>query len=245
MLTGWQEVSGVRYYLYASGVLAQGDWVAGTDQPTYLADSGAPASGLTETPRGTYYLNNGRGDGSQRLRIINSKLYRFESSGAVASSLTGTGNTQLDQIVEKIILTKTGIGSDAGRKAYDYVRLNFGYAHMNTWPSEDWESWSPGYAVEMYNNGRGNCYRYASLVTWTLRALGYDCKVRVGWVPAYRGKSPHGWCEVTLANGTKRVVDCSLASNHAYPKTNSYMVTYKGARFAYYDYNDVKISTYA
>lgn len=70
MLTGWQEVSGVRYYLYASGVLAQGDWTTGTDQSTYLGDSGAPASGLTETPRGTYYLNNGVGDGSQRQRLI-------------------------------------------------------------------------------------------------------------------------------------------------------------------------------
>lgn len=267
MLTGWQEVSGARYYLYASGVLAQGDWVTGTDQSTYLGDSGAPASGLTETPRGTYYLNNGVGDGSQRQRLIENKiydvasngyattkgglhildgsLYRTTADGTVQPSVTGSSNAALDSIITKIILEQTGIGSDAGKKAYDYVRLKFGYVHMNTWPSEDWQSWSPGYAIEMYNNGQGNCYRYASLVTWTLRALGYDCKVRVGWVPAYSGKSPHGWCEVTLADGSKRVVDCSLASNHAYPKINGYMVTYKGARFAYYDYNNVKISTYA
>ena len=251
MLTGWQEVSGVRYYLYASGVLAQGDWVAGTGQPTYLGDSGAPASGLTETPRGTYYLNDGLGDGSQRLRIINSKLYRFESSGAAASSLTGTGNTQLDQIVEKIILTKTGIGSDAAEKAYDYVRQNYSYAHMDTWPAQEtWETWSQDYAIHMYTAGSGNCYRYACLLTWILRTLGYDAIVRVGWVPGYGGKIPHGWCEVTLANGAKRVVDCSMARNDMWPQMDWYMNTYKRtgsdpAHIIYYDYNNVEIATYA
>ena len=84
----------------------------------------------------------------------------------------------------------------------------------------------------MYEQGSGNCYRFAALFCWLARGLGYDANVVAGGVPSYSsGQAPHGWVEIHM-NGTTYICDPDM--EHSLPGYNWYMVTYAGAPTTYY-----------
>ncbi|MBQ2681829.1 MAG: hypothetical protein IJF97_07840, partial [Eggerthellaceae bacterium] len=111
---------------------------------------------------------------------------------------------------------------------YDYSYRD-GNKHWSGWSLSD--STSRSYALEMYNYGSGNCYRFASLFAWCARALGYtDVVVRTGWVVGYTApQAPHGW--VTI-NG----YICDPDMQHEASGRNWYWQTWASAPTAYYDW---------
>ena len=119
------------------------------------------------------------------------------------------------------------------KSAFDYVSYSFSYRNGN----KHWSGWSlsdstsQSYAVEMYNYGSGNCYRFASLFAWLARGLGYtDVVVRTGWVVGYSApQAPHGW--VTI-NGYV----CDPDMQHEASGRNWYWQTYASAPTAYYSW---------
>ncbi|MDO4807111.1 MAG: transglutaminase domain-containing protein [Coriobacteriales bacterium] len=142
-----------------------------------------------------------------------------------------SGDKELDKILDTIVKNVTGTGSDALRKGYDYVS-SFPYRSGSKWPSGSWKTWSVGFAKEMYNNHSGNCYRYASLMCWIARRLGYDAKVISGEVLAYAsGRSAHGWCEIKI-DGKTYVLDPDL--QWEIPSRSFYLKTYDNAPVYYY-----------
>ncbi len=129
---------------------------------------------------------------------------------------TSSGDAELDRIVRQIIDNHTGWGDDALKRGYDWIVDNHSYTHMNEYPGGSWLDWSRPYAKEMYLNKEGNCYRYASIVTWVARGLGYEAKAVSGQLLSRGGGwIAHGWCEVDL-DGTIYVIDAEQRRGYLY-----------------------------
>ena len=144
-------------------------------------------------------------------------------------SFTTSGDTELDAILARIINTRTGRDSDALRRGYDYVAsLNYTFGPESY--AGNWQSWSKELAKEMYYNGHGNCYCYASLMTWIGRALGYDIYPKKGEVMLTSGWGAHCWCELNQG-GMTYILDCERQK--FIPSRNFFMVTYDTAPVYY------------
>ena len=149
---------------------------------------------------------------------------------------TLSGDAELDAMIGEFV-TRTGTGYEGLRRAYEIIS-SYPYSQGNRWPGPDWESWSIPYAKEMYRNHTGNCYRYASLMCWTARRLGYDAKVVPGWIPGrVNPHCDHGWVEVLL-DGQVYIIDAEMNGNDGYPEYNWFMIKYADAHLRYYDLND-------
>lgn len=163
---------------------------------------------------------------------VSGKSY-YSSWSKIKTVRTGvnSGNSRLDSIVGKI-LSSSSIKSKTSpsaklRAAFDYV-ANYKYI-TSSHPSGG--NWSVPYAVDMYENQGGNCYRYASLFCWLARGLGYNAKVASGVVPSRSsGWAPHGWTEIKLS-GKTYICDSDMV--HALPKLKWFMTTYKAAPIEY------------
>ena len=144
------------------------------------------------------------------------------------SRYSQTGSAELDRIVANVLRSHTTLWS-----AYQYVAYEFSYRdgnkHWSGWSLSD--SKSRSYAIEMYNYGSGNCYRFASLFAWLARGLGYtDVVVRTGWVVGYSApQAPHGW--VTIDGYI-----CDPDMQHEASSRNWYWQTWASAPTAYYDW---------
>ena len=161
-------------------------------------------------------INASKGSADQHWTLVATKQYSL------------TGNSQLDRILANVLGTHTTLKS-----AFDYVAYNFSYRsgnkHWSGWSLSD--STSQSYAIEMYNYGSGNCYRFASLFAWLARGLGYtNVVVRTGWVVGYSApQAPHGWATV---NGYV----CDPDMQHEASSRNWYWQTYASAPTAYYSW---------
>jgi len=161
-------------------------------------------------------INTSKGSADQHWRLIPTKQYSL------------TGNSELDRIVANVLGTHTTLWS-----AFKYVAYGFSYRegnrHWSGWSLSD--STSRSYAIEMYNYGSGNCYRFASLFAWLARGLGYsNVVVRTGWVVGYSApQAPHGW--VTIDGYI-----CDPDMQHEAPSRDWYWQTWASAPTAYYDW---------
>ena len=141
-----------------------------------------------------------------------------------------SGDQDLDGMVRHVIGRVTGRGSDALRKAYEFVS-KYDYEYENLYPKGDWTVWSRKYAKQMYKERRGNCYRYASLMCWIARELGYDARTVSGEVmSSSMGYQAHGWCEINQG-GRWYIVDPD--SHKFIPSRNFFMVSIEDAPAAY------------
>ena len=140
-----------------------------------------------------------------------------------------SGNKSLDRALDAIVKNVTGTGTNALRKAYVYAS-RFSYAFQDKWPGGSWRSWSVPYALSMYRNRAGNCYRYASLLCWVARRLGYDARTVAGSVLLSYGTAAHGWVEVRMG-GVTYTVDPDLY--HEYPSHDFFMRAYGNTAVRY------------
>ena len=148
-----------------------------------------------------------------------------------------SGDPELDAITGQIV-AQTGSGIDGLHRAYDYIR-GFNYHGGNLAPDVDWRQWSIPYAKEMYRNGGGNCYRFAALMGWTARRLGFDAVVVKGYVNAGELLN-HGWVEVTL-DGQVYMIDAEMGNPVAAPEYYWCMIKYADAHLKYFDLNGNRI----
>lgn len=142
-----------------------------------------------------------------------------------------SGDAELDAMLEAIVTENiSGTGDEALRNAFEYM-ATYLYVKQNELPEGDWSEWSVPYAKEMYQNGQGNCYRYASLFCWIARYLGYDAKVISGRVPMPEGLVPHGWVEIRK-DGIAYVCDADM---HKFkPNLNLFMITYDESPYEFH-----------
>ncbi len=183
---------------------------------------------------------------SRRMESMQIKLLPKDSAAPgstekafIDQDPTLSGDLELDAMIGQLI-QQTGTGYDGLRRAYEIIS-SYPYSQGNHWPGPNWQEWSIPYAKEMYRNGTGNCYRYASLMCWTARRLGFDARVVPGWNHGvYTMRIDHGWVEVYL-DGHYYLIDAELNSANAYPEYDWFMIRYADARVGYYDLNDNRI----
>ncbi len=142
-----------------------------------------------------------------------------------------SGDVKLDVMLDAFVKQKCGTnGEKSLRKAYQIIS-RYPYRVENVEPKGSWQKWSVPFAKDMYSNRSGNCYRYASLMCWVARRLGYDAKTVAGYVyTSSHVPEPHGWCEVNV-NGKAYVIDPDMM--HFHGERNWYMVTYAKAPIEY------------
>lgn len=84
------------------------------------------------------------------------------------------------------------------RKCFDFLVNAVSYERSYDTPTGNW----PGvYAVNMLENGKGNCYNYAAAFAYIARGLGYEAKVCTGTVTSSKGgRTPHAWTEIKMGD---------------------------------------------
>ena len=225
MRTNWIKLDNKWYLLSQSGDMLTG-WQKNDNKWYLLANNGIMQTGWHKVNGNWYFMNQG---GSMKANTwyydeYYKRWYYFEGSGRMNTA----ADTELHDMIEAIINKRTGRGSDALKRAFDYV-VSYPYRSGSLYPTGDWGA---RYAKEMYRNGSGNCYRYAGLFCWIARGLGYKANVVSGWVPGARvAQAPHGWVEVYV-NGSTCICDPDLA--HEMPGHAWYMVTFANAPTYYH-----------
>lgn len=147
-----------------------------------------------------------------------------------------SGNYELDRYLTKTLSTIGENDPNALKKAFDYTcEFAFEQYGHNPAPNDPPSLWATSCALEMYQNGKGNCYRYSSLFYWLARALGYDCKPVIGRTGTPNNTtSIHSWVEV-YKDGKTFVCDPDLQP--FYPSRNFFMCTYNTIPVYLYDIN--------
>ena len=189
----------------------------------------------------------GQGDVMMFRSALDPNLFlTLNGNNAIIGAYTGSSNQQWRLVPTKrsvtgdldldCILAETwdkigpGDGSESlFRRANEYV-ATFHYIGGNLYPKGSWMDWSPWYAKEMVRNNGGNCYRYASLLCWLGRSIGYDCRVISGHIPLRDSMAAHGWVEVYLDGET---YICDPESDYARPFLDWFMMTYENAHLEY------------
>ena len=230
---GYGEPAADYFFDRTTGALVVSGWLRDFDSWYYIdPESGAFLSdGIFEIDGASYYFRPtgvmgrgwlwGYGDPPQD--------YFFDRSTGRMVTLVSSGNAELDQIMWSMVDYFGADGAASLRKAYDWI-ATFAYSTMNTYPGGSWQSWSIPYAIYMYNNHTGNCYRYASLTCWFARALGYEAKTVSGECLTGSGWAAHGWVEINQ-NGKTVIIDTS--QHRSGGERNFFMVDYDHAPLYY------------
>lgn len=114
-----------------------------------------------------------------------------------------TGDPGLDQQLTEIVQNKTVPEWDPElnlQVLYRYVCDNFDY-QPDEMLSPGEEGWEARFAMKILENGQGNCYGFAGLMTVLARKLGYQAKGVSGeFQNDFQGFTSHGWVEVAVEN---------------------------------------------
>ena len=171
---------------------------------------------------------SGGGNGANVASVALNKKAPSQRWIIKAADYSLSGDYVLDAGIAKILESHGSL-----RSAFSYV-VGFKYRNGKRFYSGPHilsNSLTASYAKDMIAHHSGNCYRFASLFSWLAKGLGYESRVKSGWVPAAAGgRAPHGWAEVKI-NGSWRVYDPDLA--HEIPGYNWYGFTYGTAPTTY------------
>ena len=203
VVTGWSDGS---IYDSSTGALVKAGWVKDGKTAYYIdPETGEALKGGIHEVAGYSYLFSSKGAVRHGWVEVDGTRRYFSKGSGMLYSLKSSGNEELDAVIGAMAEQFGCNGRSSLKKAYEWI-ATFTYSNMNTYPKGDWESWSMKYAIEMYNNQTGNCYRYASLTCWYARALGYDAVTISGESRTATGWQPHSWVEINKG-GTAYVVD--------------------------------------
>lgn len=187
-----------------------------------------PENGWYKTGTKTYYYKKGRK--LTGWRRIDKKYYYFDKKGVlqqnkiVGSKKTGYYYVDVDGIRVTDSAVKCAVNfvmkySSSKQSPEQRLRSCFnalcGYSYQRIYSDQPRAQAIRSYALYMFNNKKGNCYRYGSALAYIARVLGFESRVCVGGVTAFAGRSlsPHGWCEVKTG-GRWKVCDCSMQRAH-------------------------------
>ena len=215
--------------LDVSGALAQ----AGTNVQQYASNGTLAQLWHATYGEGDRIILHSALDSNLVLTLSNGNVIVETNTSATAqqwtltpTDITMTGYDFLDEMIANV-WNKLGPGGDLLYKAFDYTKT-FRYVSGQLWPSGDF---TPQYAWEMLNYGGGNCYRFASLLCWLARSIGYESTVACGTILFNSGlQQAHGWTEIWI-NGTPYLCDAELAPQITY--YSWYMMTYDDAPIYY------------
>lgn len=200
--TGWQKVKSKTYYYSKKGVKVTG-W---------------------KKIKGRYYYFDKKGE-LQKNKIVGNKkkgYYYVDKSGVRVTT------KEIKMAVALVMKNSSVKQSPQERlKSCFWTLCNY-YPYQRIIGDIPSAGKIPSYAAYMFQNKRGNCYRYASSMAYIARVLGYESRVAVGGVSSSTYFSPHGWCEVKM-DGKWRMYDCSIQA--AWPQKQLYQIERKSYPF--------------
>lgn len=233
--SGSKPKSGANVAQWTSGTGANQRWLLRYDHKGGFDIVNAANKNLVLTAAGT---SSGKNVSVSTDVDKNAQSFAFAPTQYTYPSVSG--DAELDGYIRAMI-KKYGTGEKGLFEAYRTIG-NLPYRTMNVYPQGPWKSWSTSYAKYMYKTGTGNCYRYASLICWYARGIGYDCRTVSGEIILGGSWAAHGWVEVKQG-GKTLVLDTRLGCyrNRVYGADirNSFLVTY-----AQYPYR-ARVVTYA
>lgn len=147
-------------------------------------------------------------------------VLRFDGEGKYT-----TGNTLLDRKLSAIVRAYTVEGDSQEKnfhRLHNYVTSHYTY-RAGSYLEDGQTGWEVSLALEMANNGRGNCYRFAALETMLARKMGYQARGVSGEIDTDNGFVPHGWTEIKQ-NGSTYM--CDVEIEYVQPDWDLFMKTY-------------------
>ncbi len=175
-------------------------------------------TGLADYPNenGWWYINGGKVNFNYTGVAKNKNGWWYVTDSQV---LFDDALTYAAQFVGKYTKTSQSV-SEKLQTCFNALWKNYTYKRYYETPSA---ASMPQYAIDMFKNKQGNCYRYAAAFAYIAKALGYETRVGVGQISAAAGgMTPHGWTEVKVGS-TWYICDANMQMNH--PGINSYMRT--------------------
>lgn len=200
--TGWQKVKNKTYYYSKKGIKVTG-W---------------------KKIKGRYYYFDKKGE-LQKNKIVGNKkkgYYYVDKSGVHVTT------KEIKMAVAFVMKNSSVKQSPQERLKSCFWTLCNHYPYQRIISDVPSAGKIPSYAAYMFQNKRGNCYRYASSMAYIARVLGYESRVAVGGVSSSTYFSPHGWCEVKK-DGKWKMYDCSIQA--AYPQKQLYQIDRKAYPF--------------
>lgn len=200
--TGWQKVKNKTYYYSKKGIKVTG-W---------------------KKIKGRYYYFDKKGE-LQKNKIVGNKkkgYYYVDKSGVRVTT------KEIKMAVAFVMKNSSVKQSPQERLKSCFWTLCNHYPYQRIISDVPSAGKIPSYAAYMFQNKRGNCYRYASSMAYIARVLGYESRVAVGGVSSSTYFSPHGWCEVKK-DGKWKMYDCSIQA--AYPQKQLYQIDRKAYPF--------------
>lgn len=189
--SGFSAVGGNVMYLMDDGTFLRDTWFNDGPYVWHFDENGAVQTGVVEIDGQLWYLTI---DG-----------IAIPATTAAMAIPIQTVVPQVDmssdfaQVVASAIAGCTTADMTQDQKLYAcymYVINHTSYVRTYETPSGDW---TKAYALDVYEKGMGNCYRYAAAFAYMAKALGYDARVCTGQVSASRGGvTPHGWVEIPI-----------------------------------------------
>ena len=200
---------------------------SGNEIWTSITVSASPlADGFHSIDGRLYRLVEGRS-----LRNVTVDGWTFDENGRYT-----TGDEELDGYLREIVRTKTDASMTRDQKLralFVYVRDQFTYL-ARPHVEKGQTGWEEGYALELFQKGKGNCFSFAAAYYELAKAVGVEAKAVVGTVGSVRTQD-HGWVEVYTDGGTW-IYDTELEM--AYRTRGDYRwdlcrITYATAPFTY------------
>ena len=227
--SSWKHEGGSWYYRKADGTNTTG-MVEINGNKVHFGDDGKMTTGWFDSPDGSKFYFADNGIAAKGWEFLGDRWHYFNEKTAAFVKKSLTRDDALDKYIDGILATHRTL-----RAAYDYVsRLSYIKGNEHTGGHYLDDATTVAYARQMVENGGGNCYRFASLLSWLARGLGYESYVVAGWVDRYGGgKAPHGWTEI-VENGKAYVCDADM--NNAVSYRDWYMRPYGNTPIAYHSW---------
>ncbi len=196
-------------------------------------------TGTAKNSNGWWYVKKGKVDKSAVALVKVNGVWQPYKNGKLASSYTGlavnangwyyvnNGTYVADDVMTYaarfVATNSSSSSSNQARLSTCYRVLWSEYPYLRIYGDNPSASVMSSYALDMFRDKRGNCFRYAAAFACIAKALGYDARVAVGSISSVSGgMTPHGWTEVYF-NGQWLICDPDMQMN--YPSTNVYMVS--------------------
>lgn len=240
--SGLYRQSGVAYYFQEDGTLLTEPGLHDISSGTvYVADE----SGFIFADNRPHWTPDGvvfcRRSGTI-LKGGSYNGYTFDENGFYTS-----GDSDLDAYVQAVYdecTTEDMTQIEKLRACYDYVR-GFRYLGRNSPLSDSVQTMpydlSKGYALKIFETGKGDCYNFTAAFLFLARGLGYDAEGIIGYCGYMwsRNAIAHGWVTITMDDGNVYLFDPQIEnyniragiSNEYY---GAFMTTYEQSYANYY-----------
>ena len=190
--------------------------------PQHCSRCNEKYTGVQQATTGLYYYfeKNGNNYTPVKNKIIGSSYYGPDGARV-------DGDKAIDAAVNFVntYVGTSGTAKERLQRAYNIFYQYFVYDKKLNQDVTDTPDgrYLPGFCTEFFEDGGGNCYRFAAALAYVARVIGYDCGFISGQISASGGgTTEHGLTEIYYNN---QILWCDAMMQTSYPSINTFWVT--------------------